>query len=384
MRERSPGVWELRVYVGRDVLTGKEKVVSRRTRGSRRNAQTALAKLVTELDDPMSRRRVAPTQLTVTRLITGRLAEWDGSPTTKATYLSQLNKYIAPTIGRLAITELDARILDRFYRWLRDEQHLSASTIRSIHSLIRGSLRRAVVWGYLKSNTAIDARPPVARRKELTLPDPGVVADAVARLAGDDPPYGCLVRLAAATGARNGELCAVRWADVDLARCAVRIDATIISTPETGVIRKPTKTHTFRTVAVDAATIDALRGHRLAMVQRARVCGITLADSAYVFSHSPSGSTPWRPDHVTKKWAYHRDQIGLNGVRLHDLRHLQATMLLKAGVPVRNVAKRLGHRDPSVTLNVYAQYLEDSDHEAAAIMGKLLVAREPDDEPRST
>jgi integrase len=383
MRERAPGVWELRVYVGRDPITAKHSVVSRTFRGGKRGAATALAKLVGELDEP-GRRRVAPSKLTVTQLITDRLAEWDGSPTTKAHYQSQLNKHIAPTVGRLTITELDARMLDRFYRWLRDEQHLSASTIRSIHSLIRGSLRRAVVFGYLKSNPAIEVHPPVPRRKEIDLPDAGAVADAIVRLARDDPPYGCLVRLAAATGARNGELCALQWADVDFEHGTVRVDATIVATAETGVIRKPTKTHTFRTIALDSATVEALRAHREAMVERASACGVEVGETGYVFSHSPAGSVPWRPDHVTNKWAHHREKLGLKGVRLHDLRHLQATMLLKAGVPVRNVSKRLGHRDPSVTLNVYAQYLEDSDHDAAAIMGKLLVARELDNQPQSS
>ena len=78
-----------------------------------------------------------------------------------------------------------------------------------------------------------------------------MVATAIVRLGRDDPPYGCLVRIAAATGARNGELCALQWSDVDLERGSVRIDATIVATAETGVIRKPTKTHTFRAVALD-------------------------------------------------------------------------------------------------------------------------------------
>ena len=352
-------------------------------RGGKREAATALAKLVTELDYRNRRRRVAPTKLTVTQLIADRLAEWDGSPTTKVQYQYPRNKHSGPTVGRLPISEVDARMLDRFYRWLRDEQHLAPSTIRSIHSLIRRSLRRAVVWGYLRSNPAIEVHPPVPRRKEIDLPDAGTVATAIVRLGRDDPPFGCLVRLAAATGARNGELCALQWSDVDLERASVRIDATIVATAETGVIRKPTKTYTFRTVALDTATVETLRAHRDAIAERARACRVEFAENGYVFSHSPAGSVPWRPDHVTKKWAYHRDRIGLKGVRLHDLRHLQATMLLKAGVPVRNVSKRLGHRDPSVTLNVYAQYLEDNDHEAAAILGKLLVAREEDDESQS-
>lgn len=75
---------------------------------------------------------------------------------------------------------------------------------------------------------------------------------------------------------------------------------------------------------------------------------------------------------MSHAWDRTRERVGLTGVRLHDLRHFQATMLLQAGVAVANVSKRIGHRDTATTLNVYAQFLESTDREAASIMGNLL------------
>ena len=374
LRERSPGVWELRVYTGRDPVTGKERAVSRTFRGGKREASTALSKLVGELDDPAARRRAAPARITLSALIGERLASWEGSATTRATYQSMLTKHIAPTVGRLAVGDVDTRMLDHFYRWLSDEHGLSASTIKGIHSLIRGSLRQATVWGYIAVNPAVEARPRGPQRSDIQLPDGELVADAIASIAARDPEFGCFVRLAAATGARRGELCGLQWADVDLDRGVLRIDAAVIATTASGVLRQHTKTHTKRTVALDPDTVDVLRAHRRAMTERASAADTVLTDRSYVFSHSAAGLTPWRPDNVSTKWSRLRDRVGLAGVRLHDLRHLQATTLLRAGVPVKNVSRRLGHRDAATTLNVYAQFLEDADRESALVMGHALGA----------
>ena len=383
LRERTPGVWELRVYVGREPLTQKETVVSRTVRGGKREASTALAKFITELDDPTARRRAAPAKLTLAKLIAERLATWEGSPTTKMSYQSLLSKHIAPTIGKLPIGELDTRILDRFYRWLRDEHQLSASTVKSVHSLIRGSLRQATIWGYIATNPAVEARPRSPQRSEIHLPDTDRVVAALDALMATDPEFGCFVRLAAATGARRGEICGLQWAEVDLNRGLVRIDAAIITTTEAGVVRQQTKTHTKREVAIDADTVAVLRIHERAMRARARAAGTIVPATAYVFSHAADCSAPWRPDNVSTKWKARRDGIGLAGVRLHDLRHLQATVLLGAGVPVKNVSKRLGHRDAATTLNVYAQFVEATDRESADVMGLLLAGRDSKSESRS-
>ena len=149
----------------------------------------------------------------------------------------------------------------------------------------------------------------------------------------------------------------------------------MIATTETGLIVQDTKTHTKRVVGLDPDTIEVLVAHRLEMDNRAAAAGVAVGASSFVFSHEPDGSRPWRPDNVSMRWDRLRDRVGLAGVRLHDLRHFQATMLLKAGVPVKNVSKRLGHRDAATTLNVYAQYLEETDRESASLIGDLLARR---------
>lgn len=377
MRERKPGVWELRVYVGVDPISGSKRVISRRFRGGKRDAQTALAQLVAEVADPEERRRSNPAKITLTGLIEEHLLAWEGSATTKSSYRSLAVNHIDPTIGRLEIGKLDARILDRFYRWLREEKNLSPSSIKSVHSLIRGALRQAVAWGWLGSNPARDARPPTVRQGSIDLPSADQVISALEQLVEIDLEYATFVRLVAATGARRGEICAVTWDAVDFDGAELRIDSAVISTTETGLIVQDTKTHINRTIGLDPDTIEVLVAHRVEMDDRAAAAGVVVESGSFVFSHEPDGSRPWRPDNVSTRWDRLRDRVGLTGVRLHDLRHFQATMLLKAGVPVKNVSKRLGHRDSTTTLNVYAQFLQETDRESAELIGNLLARRSP-------
>jgi integrase len=263
-------------------------------------------------------------------------------------------------VGRLPITQVDARILDRFYAHL-EREGLSASTIRSVHALIRGALRQAVRWGWLATNVARDARPPTVRRADVALPSPAEIGRALAAAEAIAPEFGTFVRVVAATGARRGEICALRWQAVDLDAGTVRIDASAVAAPgETRV--KDTKTHTRRVVTQDPETVANLRAHRRLTSARALAAGSRLADDGYAFSAEVDGALPWRPDAVSKRWARARRVAGLDGVRVHDLRHFQATMLLR----------RLGHRDAATTLNVYAQFLEEADRESAELIGRLL------------
>ena len=106
--------------------------------------------------------------------------------------------------------------------------------------------------------------------------------------------------------------------------------------------------------------------------ERAAACEVELDPDGYVFTESADGGDPLHPDTITGRFTRARKQAGLEGVRLHDLRHLHATQLLAAGVPVRTVSGRLGHANAATTLNVYAHFLEASDRQAADVIVSVL------------
>ena len=106
------------------------------------------------------------------------------------------------------------------------------------------------------------------------------------------------------------------------------------------------------------------------MRERALALGVPLADDAYVFADVEG--RPWRPDVCTNRFGRLRDRLGLDRVRLHDLRHFVATVLGDGGMPIATISSRLGHRDIATTLNIYTHAIPATDQHAAAYLGNLL------------
>ena len=131
----------------------------------------------------------------------------------------------------------------------------------------------------------------------------------------------------------------------------------------------PTKTRSVRTVTLDPATVAALKSAWLAARQLARFASVDDTRRAgYVFSFDADGASAWRGDTVSARWIRTRRAAGVAGVRLHDLRHWQATQLLDAGVPVPTVAARLGHADGTTTMKIYAHRTTRGDEQAAEVV----------------
>lgn len=241
-----------------------------------------------------------------------------------------------------------------------------------MHAVLRRALGQAVKWGYLSINPAVNASPPREPRHEVTPPDPLDVARLIALADETNPSLGCFLRLAATSGARRGELCALRWRHVDLDGAVLLIERSIVEDRDGKLVEKDTKTHAARRLRLDTGTVDRLRQHRADSAGLAtQVQRIVSADD-FVFSHDATGRTPWRPNYVTHAFCGLRKEIGLDAVRLHDLRHFAATTLLAGGKDVRTVSGRLGHANAATTLGVYAHFVEAADAEAAEHLGSLL------------
>ena len=189
------------------------------------------------------------------------------------------------------------------------------------------------------------------------------------------PGFPLFLRLAGVTGARRGELCALRRGDIDLAGGSLRISRGVIVVGRELIVKTP-KTDEGRKVDLDEETVTQLAAHLDHIQARASAQGVELVADPYVFSEPMrskrlDGSQPWHPREVSRKWRSVRDAVGGEG-RLHSLRHFVATELLGAGVPLPTVSRRLGHRKTSTTSDIYAAYLPASDRDAADVMGERL------------
>lgn len=376
LRKRG-NAWELRAYAGTDPLTNRQKYVTRTFRGGKREAEEALAHFVTEVAGGGH----AAQDTTVGDLIDDwlALAIRDLSPTTARGYDWIIKTYVRPSLGKVPLARLRASQLDRFYAQLRekggqDGKPLSAATVRQVHAILRRALQQGVRWGWIKENPAALASPPRVRSAQLTPPEPADVVALIATANAEDPDLGCFLYLAATSGARRGELCGLRWSDLDFKAGAMTITRNVVEGAN-GVVEKDTKTHAARRIALAPDTVAVIESHRKRMADRAAACAAQTTNQAHVFSVDPDGDRPWTPNEVTKRFIRLRRKADLEGVRLHDLRHFAATRLLAAGVPVRTVSGRLGHANAATNLGVYAHFVEQSDREAAATLGALVSAK---------
>ena len=378
VRKRGNNTWELRAYVGLDPVTNRHKYATRTFHGGKREADEALARFVTEVGGGGHSAYDATVGDLIYRWLD--LVRNDLSPSTLRSYEGYIRTHIMPTFSKVALARLQPAQLDRFYAKLResggqDGVPLAPATVHKVHAIMRRALHQGMRWGWISSNPASLATPPRIKSPQLHVPGIDDVMALIERAGKNNPDFGCFLLLATTTGARRGELCALRWSDVDEDAMALSISRSIVEAGRGQLVEKDTKTHSSRRIALDAGTHKALLEHRIRCEQRAIACGTELDADCYVFSLDPDSRHPWAPNEVTKKFIRIRRAMGMNGVRLHDLRHFAATRLLAGGVPVRTVSGRLGHANAATTLGVYAHFLEESDREAANILGTLISNR---------
>jgi integrase len=309
------------------------------------------------------------------------------SPTTRRGYSALLERHILPAFGTRKVRTLRASELDAFYaRLLRTGgeggRSMSPQSVHHVHAVFRSLLNQAVKWGWCGVNPATRASPPKVRRHEFKLPSIDEVITLIQAAEEHDADLGCFLRLAVVTGARRGEVCALRWKNVNLPRGTVSISRSIVDGSNAQLIEKDTKTHASRQIVIDDETAQVLARRWIAAEERAAAFGTSLVADAFMFSDSPDGQLPWRPGRVTLAFRRLCQQNDITGVRLHDFRHFAASTVLGAGVPVKTVSGRLGHANAATTLGVYAHFLESSDAEAAQVLAALL-RREPEPGARS-
>jgi integrase len=372
-RKRREGVWELRVYVGNDPVTGKPRQISSTFYGGAREAEDELRNLVDQHASP----RTDGLGVTFGQLLDKWLEECerlDLSPTTLRTYRAQIDKTIRPRLGKTQLTRLTSKHLDDLYGALKASGR-TPKTIRNYHAIVSAALHQAVRWGWVRHNVAERAKPPRVAQRRVQAPTTEVVRRVIEAADERDPRIAPMLMLAALTGMRRGELCALRWSDIDLDAGVIDVSRSLVIAPGQ-VVEKTTKTDRSRRIALDPVGVALLVHHQTRVSEWCKQAGGDLQHDAFVFSPFVDGRSPFWPDNITSFFTRVRNSVGAKSVRLHDLRHFTATQLIGAGVDVRTVAGRLGHSDPSLTLRVYSHVIEERDKAAAAIMGQLFAGEE--------
>lgn len=236
--------------------------------------------------------------------------------------------------------------------------------------ILHAAVREAVRLDWIARDPLTVVRRPAIRRR----PFPAWTDDEWAAVwaAIVDEPRAVAVWLAVATGFRQGEVLALRWADYHAAARTVTVARALKALPGPAVFGPPKTEAGARTVAIDAGTVRRLAAHRAAQNRQRLTAGEAWQDHDLIVAR-PDGR-PEKGATLSSWWTDRQVAAGVPHLRWHDLRHLHATVLLGEGTALPEVAQRLGHASPAITLAIYGHVLAEADRAAAHVADRYFDA----------
>lgn len=291
-------------------------------------------------------------------------------------YRKYASLYLYPALGDVRIERITPDRLERLYATLTPSQAQMA------HKILHRAYAVAVRWRWVAENPAARAQRPIYRARRRPLWDTRQLTAFIERASASH--HYALFLLLITTGLRLGEALALTWADVDTAAALVTVRGTLVLDHGHRRVNPPKSADSQRTIAIPRETADALEEQRRLQAAWRQYAGRRWRETGFVFTGNTGSSMPHAtPAKALRVWCM---ELGLPRMTPHDLRHLHASLLISAGVPVTAVSARLGHASPDTTLRVYAHVLSGQDAAAAeAIRGTLWVEEQPDapDLPRA-
>ncbi|MGH7737781.1 MAG: tyrosine-type recombinase/integrase [Candidatus Tyrphobacter sp.] len=279
-------------------------------------------------------------------------------------------------------------LLAAYAQW--SKRSVSGRTIHHAADLLRNVLRRAVKWEVILRSPA--ASLDAAALPKALKPESTVLTETEAQQLLQEakhPTHRCTSRhyltaqnvfypavaFALYTGARLGEIMAIRWQDIDFRQRTVTISRSLSSTKRDGLIYKRPKNDRVRVVCVSAQLLAILESHRAVQAAERIAVGPSYHDEDLIFAKPDGTATAhWLLSSAFRKFM---KRSGVRRVRFHDLRDTHASLLAKAGVPIEVISKRLGHSDISITYDRYITVYRDRDAEAAEAFAKIVAQKHP-------
>ena len=347
--------------------TGKRRRIYKTVDGTKKEAERIMRDMMADLE---ANSYVKNTSITVGKY----LMEWyetfiaaQKSPTTSATYLYNIQNYIVPRFGALKLQSLTTIEIQRWINELSvksplSDRPLTPKSIRNLYMNLNAALKRAVQLDYIKKNPAANVELPKCKQYKPEIYN----ADELQALfeVAKDTELEIGIMLFVCLGLRRGEAMALTWASIDFDNKLVRIDKNVVKVRRSETVTKCPKSEAGRRV-IEApdVLVDFLRRERVKHWERKLKHGADYHDSDLVICQA--NGKPYSVDFYSHKFKRLLAVNGLKKIRLHDLRHSHASYMLRLGVNVKAMQKRMGHSTFSTTMDTYSHVLEDMGREAA-------------------
>jgi|SRR5215213_6948590 len=364
--EKGKDRYLIRIYQGRDA-NGKRRYFSRQIKG-KRNARKLLTATLRDMDIGAF---VEPTKLTVKEYLERWLKDAARPRVSRRTadgYAGILERYIWPSLGSQRLDKLHPLDIQKVYGYMLS-RGLSARVVRHTHAVLHNALRQAVKWGILLRNPSDLVELPKVPHVERRVLS---VEEAVRFIeAADAMPHGLIFIFALLSGMRPEEYLGLKWADVDLERRTAQVKRALIWHKKSWSFEDPKTARSRRTVSLPRPLVEKLKAHKRAQAEQRLRLGSSWGALDLVFC-SEIGS-PLQIPNIT--YRYYRPilkKAELPHLRLYDLRHSCATLLLTADEHPKVVSERLGHSTIVQTLDTYSHVLPTMQQQATAKLESLL------------
>ena len=373
------GAWSFHVGAGRR-SDGSRRQITRSGYRTKRDAETALAEALAREDAGVAEVHGLTVGAYLCQWLQGKRSL---RPKTVDGYRFDIDRYLVPAIGAMRLADLRPHHVDQMYGDLMSlaDRPATPSTIRHLHTTLRSALNTAVKRRLIPWNPALHVELPEESRRPTTVWTPDQLQRFLESVA--DHRLFALFRLVATAGLRRGEALGLHWVDVDLEGAAFTVRWQLVDAgggPQLG----PPKTKTgARVVTIDQVTVSVLRRHREAQQAERHAWGEAWKDTGLVFTREDGAAL--RPDAVSHLFAKLTRNASLVPIRLHDLRHTNASLALAAGIPLKVVSDRLGHSSIAITSNLYTHVIPAVARDAAERIGTMLGGdtRSPDESAAS-
>lgn len=344
--------WSYTVDIGKDPRTGKRKQKTQSGFKTKKEAQAALAELVTNVDkgthfEP-SKKKMKEFSLEYMEKVYKNKVKATSYDATETILLT----HIVTWFGDVILSDVDQFLVHEFYAE-KVKEGFSSAYIRRMHEVVRMLLRAAYKWELIKKDIAGLLVPPRLEVKEMKVWTIQQINEYLKFT--KHSRYHAIFFLAAYTGMRKGEILGLTWDNVDFDRKILTVQKTLYKMKGQYLLSEPKTRNSIRTIYIDDDIIRVLRKQRVKQNLEKLKHGGVYKEHNMVFAQE-SGEFVM-PTAVNSLFNRYINQLKFPHIRFHDLRHTHATILLQMDVNPKIVSERLGHSSVKITLDTYSHVL---------------------------
>lgn len=294
------------------------------------------------------------------------------SETTLANYLSHLKNHILPALGHMQIDKIMpvhiVNLLDQMKRIDKPDIPLSMRTKQDTYLTVRNIFERAFEWRVIKTNPVRNVKKPrVSNERDIQVNvyDETEVEALFIAVQNEPIHWRIFLSLSLAAGLRRSETLGLEWSKVNLDNGTIEITQVIVKGRKGAIIKGPKSKNSKRLISLPSSVVEELREYRHHWNKEKIQMGEYWIEQEHKWLFCNENGTHFYPTTPTTWWRRFTQRVGVRHIRLHDLRHTSATLLINQGVHAKIISERLGHSDISITMNTYGHALQKADQEAA-------------------